>query len=204
MTKKITAYAVGGTAMMFLGFKDTTLDIDIIFENEKDRDILKEAVISLGYQEIDAIKVYGTRTNRPQMFRLDEERFDLFVVSVIDFIFSENMKKRAEQTHQFGDTLVLKIANPHDIILMKCATDRLKDKDDARKIINSTQIDWNILIEEAKKQMELGREKAAFSLGCFLEDLKNDMKVDVPQEILDKLFEIVEKQAKEKQDKTRK
>ncbi len=204
MTKKITAYAVGGTAMMFLGFKDTTLDIDIIFENEKDRDIFKKAIISLGYQEIDVIKVYGTRTNRPQMFRLDDERFDLFVVSVIDFIFSENMKKRAEQTHQFGDMLILKIANPHDIILMKCATDRLKDKDDARKIINATQIDWNILIEEAKKQMELGREKAAFSLGCFLEDLKNDMKVDVPQEVLDKLFEIVEKQAKEKQDKTHK
>lgn len=199
LKKKVTAYAIGGTAMMFLGFKDTTLDIDLVFENEDDRDIFKEAVKSLGYQEMDAIKIYGVKRNQPQMLKLDDERFDLFVVQVIDFIFSDNMRKRAEQIRQFEDNLVLKIADPHDIILMKCATDRVKDKDDARKIINATKIDWNILIEESKHQIELGKERAVFDLGCFLEELKNKMKVNIPQEILDKLFEIVEEQAKKKQ-----
>src|SRR3989344_8231120 len=137
LNKKITVYAIGGTAMMFLGFKDTTLDIDLVFENKKDRDIFKEAVKSLGYLDMDAIKVYGVKRNTPEMVRLGDERFDLFVLEVIDFIFSESMKQRAEQIHQFGDNLILKIANPHDIILMKCATDRIKDKDDTRKIINS-------------------------------------------------------------------
>src|SRR3989344_3460830 len=87
-------------------------------------------------EKITAYAVGGT----PEMFPLDEERFDLFVIEVIDFIFSPTMRKRAEQIHQFGDKLILKIADPHDIILMKCATDRLKDKDDARKIINLTKI----------------------------------------------------------------
>ena len=92
LTKKITVYAIGGTAMMFLGFKDATLDIDLVFENEKDRAIFKEAVKSLGYLEMDAIKIYGTKRNT-EMFKLNDERFDLFVVEVIDFIFSENMRK---------------------------------------------------------------------------------------------------------------
>lgn len=198
LTKKITAYAIGGTAMMFLGFKDATLDIDIVFESEKDRVAFKEAVKSIGYLEMDAIKIYGARRNSPEMLKLNDERFDLFVVEVIDFIFSENMRQRAEQIHQFADNLILKIADPHDIILMKCATDRIKDKDDAMRIINSTKINWGIIIDEAKKQIELGKDMAAFELGCFLEDLKRKMKIGIPQEVLDNLFKIVEKQAKGK------
>ena len=198
LDKKVTVYAIGGTAMMFLGFKDATLDIDLVFENEKDKEIFKKALKSLGYLEMDAMKVYGKKKNQPEMLKLDDERFDLFMVEVISFRFSETMQKRAEQIHQFENNLILKIANPHDIILMKCATDRLKDKDDAMKIINSVKIDWKILIQEAKKQIELGKERAAFDLGYFLEDLKRNFKVNIPQEVLDTLFSIVEKQAKEK------
>ena len=198
LTRKITVYAIGGTAMMFLGFKDATLDIDLVFESEKDREVFKEAIKSLGYLEMDAIKVYGAKRNTPEMFKLNDERFDLFVVEVIDFIFSGDMRKRAEQIHQFEDNLILKIANPHDIILMKCATDRIKDKDDARKIINSIKINWDVIISEAKKQIELGKDRAAFDLGYFLEDLKTKMNLNIPQEVLNKLFEIVEKQVKNK------
>ena len=197
LTKKITVYAIGGTAMMFLGFKDATLDIDLVFENEKDRAIFKEAVKSLGYLEMDAIKIYGTKRNTPEMFKLNDERFDLFVVEVIDFIFSENMRKRAEQIHQFEKNLILKIANPHDLILMKCATDRIKDKDDARKIINSTKIEWDIIIEEAKNQTTLGKERAVFDLTGFLEDLRK-IGVNIPSEIMGRLFELIEKQVKKK------
>src|SRR3989344_7069201 len=201
LSKRVTAYAIGGTAMMFLGIKDSTLDIDLVFENEKDKNAFKEAIKSLGYREIDAIKDYGARRNQPEMLKLNDERFDLFVVNVIDFIFSGNMQKRAESIHQFGERLIIKIADLHDIILMKCATDRLKDKDDARKIINLGKIKWELLVEEAKKQIGLGKDIAAFELGNFLEELKNKMNVEVPQEILDELFEIVKKQAEEKQKK---
>ncbi len=202
LTKKITVYAIGGTAMMFLGFKEATLDIDLVFENEKDRTLFKEAVKSLGYLEMDALKVYGVKRNTPEMLTLNDERFDLFFGEVVDFIFSEEMRQRAEQIHQFGDNLILKIANPHDIILMKCATDRLKDKDDARRIINSIKIDWDIIITEAKNQMELGKERAVFDLTGFLEDLRK-MGVSIPSKIMEKLFELVEKQVKEKKKKSR-
>ena len=198
LKKPITVYAVGGTAMMFLGFKESTLDIDLVFETEKDKDIFKQAVKEIGYQKMNSILVYGTKKNQPEMFTLGDERFDLFVVEVIDFIFSKEMMARTEQTHQFNSNLKLKIANPLDIILMKCATERKKDLDDARRIIKNTRIDWRTLIEEAKNQIKLGKHTAAFELGEFLENLKYKIKVDLPKEVLDELFKIVEKQAEEK------
>jgi len=199
LKKKITAYAIGGTAMMVLGFKDFTLDIDLVFKNKKDKDTFKEAIKSIGYQDINPIQVYGKKKNQPEMLTLGDERFDLFVVRVIYFIFSDTMQKRAKQIHQFDKNLILKIADPHDIILMKCATDRLKDMDDVKNIINNTKIDWSIIVEEAKKQISLGQDGAAFELGCFLEDLKEKMNVNIPKETLDNLFKIVQKQAAEKQ-----
>jgi hypothetical protein len=194
----ITAYAIGGTAMMFMGFKDFTLDIDLVFESEKDREIFSRAVQEIGYQKMDSVLVYGPKQNQPQMFTLGEERLDLFVVHVIDFDFSKTMIERAKQVHQYGNNFILKVADPHDLILMKCATDRKRDLDDAKNIINSIKIDWNILIDEAKMQIKLGKHTAAFNLGEFLEKLKYKMGVNIPKSVIDDLFKVVERQAEAK------
>ena len=198
LKEKVTVYAVGGTAMMFQGLKESTLDIDLVFDSGKDRDAFKEALISLGYKGFDTTIVYGGRVNSPEMLALDDERFDLFVKEVIDFVFSESMKKRAAQTHEFGSNLVLKIADPHDIILMKCATDRQKDLDDARNIINSRKIDWELIIGEAENQMKLGKEKAVFDLGLFVEKLERRFKLAGLREVTDRLWGMVSEEAEEK------
>ncbi len=192
LQRKINVYAIGGTAMMFLGLKEATLDIDLVFENEEDRGDFKETLKSLGYEEMDAVIVYGKKENKPEMLTLGDERFDLFVKEVIDFVFSDGMIKRARQLHQFGNNFMLKIADPQDILLMKCATDRLKDLDDARSIINSTEINWGSVVEEAKNQKKLGKERAIFDLGYFLEKLKNKLKVKIPKEISSKLWNLLD------------
>ncbi len=198
LKKKMTVYAIGGTAMTFLGIKDATLDIDLVFETNEDREVFKDAIKSIGYQPTDPIVVYGVKRDLPEMLALGESRFDLFVVSVIDFIFSEKMRERAAQIHQYDENLILKIADLHDIILMKCATERLKDKDDARKIIDSMKINWALIIEEAKNQTKLGKPKAVFELGCFLEDLKKSTNVNIPKPVLDELWKLLKKQTKER------
>lgn len=198
LSKKITVYAIGGTAMMFLGLKDATLDIDLVFENKDDKKYFKEAIKSLGYKGVDSIMVYGGRVNKPEMLTLGDERFDLFIEEVIDFIFSQNMMERANQTHQFGDKLILKVANPHDIILMKCATDRLKDIDDARNIINRMDVDWNLILEEAKNQYKLGKKRAIFDLGDFLERLEEKFKIKAPKHITDELWDLLRKETKKR------
>lgn len=204
LKKKVTAYAIGGTAMMFHGFKESTLDVDLVFLHGKDRELFAAALLSLGYQKMDALQVYGKKRNTPEMFALDEVRFDLFVVQVVDFGFSTTMQQRATQIREFGETLILKVAHPYDLIIMKCATDRIKDKDDGRKIIESWEVQWKVLLEEIQIQIALGKERAAFELGCFLEDLKYRMKVkEIPKEVLDELFEKVKKQVEEKQKRSK-
>ncbi len=204
LTRPLTVYAIGGTAVMFHGIKDATLDIDLVFENAEDRETFKKAIVAIGYRHMNSTQVYGGKKDPPQMFTLGDERFDLFVNDVIDFTFSKAMQKRAQTIHQFGDNFMLKIADPHDLILMKCATDRLKDKDDGRKIIESKPIQWNILVEEAKNQVALGRDRALFDLGDFLEHLKKEMNVSVPQNILGMLFKLVQQQIAQRQTENKK
>ncbi len=202
LKKKMRVYAVGGTAMMLSGFKDATKDIDLVFENEGDRTDFKNAAEELGYKKTDTCLVYGTRDNQPIMLTLGDERFDLFVNTVVDFIFSDDMRKRAtERIYQYGNNLILNIANPTDIILMKCATDRSKDEDDCIKIIQVTNVDWEMIINEAQLQLKLGCERAILDLGDFLEKLKKVLKEKIPQEVLDKLYDMLSKQIKDKSKK---
>lgn len=195
LKKKLIVYAVGGTAMMFHSLKESTLDVDLVFENEKDRQNFRKASEALGYKEFNAFTVYGEKNNAPEMLTLGKERLDLFLDRVIKFVFSENMKQRAKQTHQF-ENLIIKISNPHDLILMKCATDRVKDKDDVMSILQNVRITFDLVIDEAQHQIELGNKTASFELGCFLEEIHRINNKLVPIEVLEKLFELVKEQAK--------
>ncbi len=202
LKERIVVFAIGGTAMMFHGIKNSTQDIDLVFMNDSERKKFIESAQKLGWTYIDARVIYGERRNIPIMLRLIDERLDLFLEEVIDFIFSDSMKKRAKVRKQFEENLIMCISDPHDIILMKCATDRLKDIDDAKTILQTARIDWNVVIKEAQTQISLGKEKAILELGNFLEKLQK-AKVQVPNEFIDKLWRLFEKQVKEKRKKSK-
>jgi len=202
LPKEIIVYAIGGTAMMFLGLKDATRDIDLVFTDKKERVEFKNVALSLGYKETDATEVYGVRQNTPEIINLGDSRLDLFYLEVIDFTFSKNMQERATQIHQFGKNLKLKIADKHDIIIMKCATRRMKDEDDIVNIVkNNSPIDWDMIIEEIKFQVGLGKETAFFNMGSVVEKLIYTHKLNVPKSIHDKFFSLLEEQIKRKKDK---
>jgi len=202
LKERIIVYAVGGTAMMFHGIKDTTKDIDLVFNDDKDRAYFEEAAISLGYKKFDSVIVYGAeKENQPIILsrgKVNSERIDLFSYNVISFFFSENMKRRAENTVEFGEKLILKIADIHDLILMKCATDRIKDAEDVKTIVETQQIIWRTTVEEAKHQMTIGKDHAIFELGNFLEKLKRELKLNIPKEILDELYDLLIEETEEK------
>lgn len=197
LNKKITVYCVGGTAMMFLGLKEATLDIDLVFNNEYDKKVFIKSAKEFGYKDIDPVKVYGAKNNCPEMLTLGDERFDLFVNEVIDFIFSEDMKKRAERELDFEGRLILKVANHNDIIIMKCATDRVKDKEDVKRIIETKEIDWNIILKEIKNQFKLGKRTSYMDLGSFLEDLKK-IGANIPDKMLDDIWKLLNEQIRKK------
>ena len=162
--------------MMFLGLKESTLDVIWSSARTQKAKTTYECSTSDGIPKNGCRQNIWQQENKPDMLTRGDERLDLFVRDVIDFTFSKNMQQRAADTHQFGDKLTLKIANIQDLILMKCATSRLKDKDDVRSIILSRNIDWNIIIKEAQNQVILGRPEAIFNLGEFLEALQQDLK----------------------------
>jgi len=196
--KQMMIYAIGGTAMMFYGLKETTKDIDLIFLNQKERDEFMNAAKQIGWNYLNPELVYGDRENKPIMLKFGESRLDLFVKEVISFTFSEEMQKRAITIRQFEKNLIVKIADIHDIILMKCAADRIRDVDDVKTIVENKEIDFDILIREAKNQLALGKERTIMELGYFLEKLKK-LGTAIPDKILDELWEIMKKQIKDKQ-----
>lgn len=198
LSKKITAYAIGGTAMIFLGLKRSTLDVDIVFANKEDRKTFKEAVLSLGYLESDVRIVYEKRENAPEMVNVAEGRIDLFLLKILTSTYSEEMQKRAVQIHEFAKNLIIKVSDIHDIIIMKAVASREKDEIDILEIIKNSKINWEIIIKEAEAQVELGNTRAVMDLGYVLERIKNKAGAEVPQEVLDTLWKMLKKQIEKK------
>ena len=112
--------------------------------------------------------------------------------------FSEGMQKRATQIHEFATNLIIKVAAPSDILIMKSVTSREKDLEDIIAIANKSQIDWNIVVEESKEQVRLGNETAIMNLGEKIEKLTNRKAIIVPKEISNKIWKLFTKQVKDK------
>ncbi|MEK6873274.1 MAG: DUF6036 family nucleotidyltransferase [Nanoarchaeota archaeon] len=201
LEKKIVVYAIGGTAMMLRGIKDSTLDIDLVFDKKDDRDKFIFALKQLGAKDFDVTIVYGLKNNIPIMLKLGDARFDLFMNKIITSTFSDKMKERANQNHEFGKNLIIKAANSHDIIIMKCVTSRTKDLEDISVIMQNNDINWDIITDEAQQQVNLGNENAIVSIGEKLEKLNNKKIIEVPKQILDKLWVMLKEQSKKKSKK---
>jgi hypothetical protein len=197
LKKKITCYAIGGTAMMFLELKQATKDIDLVFDNVKDREYFIEALISLGYSKIESRILYGKKPNQPELMVLDDDRIDLFLTEVISFIFSEESKKRIKTIREFAPNLIIKVADASDIFLMKSATEREKDIDDAKAIIDDKKINWDIILKEVKNQIQLGKLRAGLDLGVFLENLEAK-GIEIPKKIKDDIWDMVKVVAESK------
>ena len=202
LSKKLFVYSIGGTAMMLRGLKDETLDIDLVFDKERDRKLFIEILEEKGFKKDDkrVIETYGLKKNTPAMLRLESSAFvfDLFLNKIISSVFSEGMKKRATQIHEFGDNLVIKVADPNDILIMKSVTGREKDNDDIIAIINDNKLKWEIILEEAKEQVKLGNEHMIMGLGEKLEKLNNEKAISVPKPITDKIWKLFTKQIRKK------
>lgn len=198
--RKMEVFAIGGTGMMLQGLKEQTIDVDLVFFNDKDRKLFKDVALSLGYKETDPRILYGHKPHTPTMFTVENARFDLFLLDVLGVKFSDQMIKRANQIHEFSQNFIVKPANIHDIIIMKSATGRAKDENDLVFLLKNKDLKWQILIDEAKNQVALGNEKAVLELRQLLERLSNKGRAFVPKEVLDALWNLMKEQIDEKKE----
>lgn len=192
LKKRVEAYLIGGSAMMYHGAKNSTRDIDIVFINEKDRTVVEDILRDLEFKPRSTKLLYAAKKNVPILLQRDEIRLNLFCKIIICFELSESIIDRVKAVYEF-DNLIIKVVAPEDIILLKCATERAGDRLDAAELIRKYNINWNIIVEEAEKQSQPGKGIFSVFLYDFLMELKEDLNVEVPKEILNKLMSIGER-----------
>ncbi len=193
LTKDISCYAFGGNAMMYYGYKNATKDIDIIFEDEDSKDEFIRAIRLLGYEKKSLLKIYSPELikeqNKPVMFSKGDERFDIFLKQVFQTKLSDDMKKRVYGRFDFvmkDNTLTVFVLGKQDIILMKSITQRERDFDDVRMIIEKErEIDWQAITDEAIWQAEHGDKWVILDLEETMQKLKEYTLIK--KEFFDKL-----------------
>jgi hypothetical protein len=193
--KKIEAYIIGGSAMLYYNAKEATKDIDLVVTSKEDFDELERAMKSIGFSIKEPFlnkKYEGIKVNKPIFFVLGDRRVDMFLNEIICFKLSETMKARATELHEYAN-LTAKIISPEDIILLKCATERQGDRQDAKELISRYNIKWDLILKEAEQQSEAGKDLFVVYLYDFLEELKDDLKADISKEVLRNVRKTAEK-----------
>ena len=194
LKENVECYAIGGTAMLFLGLKDSTKDVDLVFEKKEERNLIKKVLEKIGLKEDRDIEIYRhseTIKESPILLEGHEFRFDLFLKDIISFKLSPGIKERVKERHEF-DNFKIMVVSPEDILLLKSATDRRGDVLDAKKIIETFNIDWNIVIKECEWQTEHGRKIFSLFLFDFLEELE-EIGADVPKNVKRRVRDIGER-----------
>jgi|SRR3989344_511922 len=196
LKEKINCYVIGGSAMLFYGAKVDTKDVDLVFLKKRDLEKVKEILEKISFKDkVELVKIfrrYEDGKNRPiMMVGSNGERIDLFFKEIITFEMSNTIVDRVKEIHEFSN-LIINVVSPEDIILLKCATEREKDRFDALSLIEKFKIDWDVIIEEAINQTKLESNLFPVFLFDFLYELKENFKADIPKEILDKIRSIGE------------
>ena len=199
LKKKVECIAIGGSAMMFYHAKNSTKDVDLVFLKKEDLEAVKEILFKSGFSERKNIKRIFREdedTSKPVMMEGKETRFDLFLNEVIGFKIHQTTIERLREVHEFGN-FVVKTASPDDILMMKGCTERERDRDDAAELIKRFNIKWQVIINEASSQKKIGLAAFPLLLYDFLNELRENYKIDVPKEITKELLVMAEKEFKE-------
>jgi hypothetical protein len=148
-------FLLGGGAMCFRNQKNATKDLDLVFKNADDFKAFAEAINAIGFSEPKAIEsIYKEMKPAGIWENKDNFRLDLFVKKVCGALeLSEKMTARAELLANYGN-LAVKIVSNEDVILFKGITERLDDTNDIAAIIRTSDVDWEIILQECIAQSQ--------------------------------------------------
>ncbi|MFH1409554.1 MAG: DUF6036 family nucleotidyltransferase [Nanoarchaeota archaeon] len=156
LTTDVECICIGGTAMMFMGSKNLTKDIDLVFPTVASRAAFIDAIEALGYKQRSMRGVYHDKQlvmkGKPMMYSRGEERFDLFVKTVLGMpVSKDNIRQRQDFIGK--KELIVLVPSEEQILLMKSVTNREKDFEDMESLVkNKPLFDWDYVIDKAIKQ----------------------------------------------------
>jgi hypothetical protein len=147
---------IGGGAMMYLGSKRYTKDLDLVVRSEGEYDAIHEALVELGF-DVSKPTDGMTRADLSDTLKKGEYRIDLFSRRVCGKLqLSDTMMARAVERIE-TENVCLYSCSAEDVFLLKSVTEREGDADDCdRLLLNSPRFDWDALIEEIRIQMGFG------------------------------------------------
>ncbi len=183
-------FAFGDTAMMFYGYKDTTKDIDLLFDKKEDYDEFIRILLKLGYKRTNPMGLYPkNRENKPVMYTKGDERFDLFYGCIFRTKFIEDLKKDFFSREDFvgnKGTFYLNVVRKEVIVLLKALTNREKDFADVLKILENDDVDWDFIVNTAVKLKQQGDDWILIDLEEFMTKLKS--KFFIKKKYFDMLY----------------
>ncbi|KXA90679.1 hypothetical protein AKJ36_00315 [candidate division MSBL1 archaeon SCGC-AAA259I07] len=181
LKNKVDAYLLGGVNLILRGLKDTTKDIDVVLENQKGFRDLVQALNGDNYEEKHEIEQSYKRLEPSAILeKQGSPRWDIFVEVVANCLhLSEEMKSRSEK-HTEKNNLRLYLLSPTDIFLFKSVTDREGDLEDAALLARQEEIDWDILLDEIKRQDRLTGRYPSFATLDIIDILKERHNIDPP------------------------
>jgi len=153
-----TVYMIGGGALMKRNMKAQTKDIDIVVDSKEEFFIMQNALCSAGFKATLPTEEYNRLTISQIMIR-GEFRVDLFCKMVCGcFSLSDGMKERSVRDDILLKNTDLFVCSPEDIFLFKTMTERGGDYDDCANIIRKKDdIEWQVILNEARKQSKIGQ-----------------------------------------------
>ncbi len=148
----VTAYLIGGCAMILYNAKVATKDIDIVLMSDEDAEAVASALSGVGFAQAapddDIYRRLGTTT----MMHDDKgTRFDIFVRTVCRKLrITDGMVSRSTRHAVYG-RLTLNLVSPEDIFLFKSVTERAGDLDDMA-LLAERGLDWDVILSECANQ----------------------------------------------------
>ena len=183
-------YMIGGGAMMYLGRKFYTKDVDLVVRTRREYDDVFGALIRLGFRSVRPGNGYG-RMNLSSILEDDEgRRVDLFESRVCDKLrFSEGMAARSVRRFSAGG-VSLSTCAPEDILIFKTVTERPGDAADCESILRGTRIRWDLIMDEIRDQIRDGEEVWITWIADGMYVLAEKSGYDIP--ILDELISMAD------------
>ena len=176
----VDMYMIGGGAMMFLGSKAATKDIDLVVLGPEAYGAVRESLIGLGFESIRPGAGYSRMNLSDMLERADGFRIDLFDTRVCSKLrLSEGMASRATLRHISG-RLRLFSCSGSDILVFKSITERDGDIDDCSRLIELNHVDWDVVLTEIVGQMEEGEDVWITWIDDRLHVLSESMGVRIP------------------------
>ena len=152
----VDIYMIGGGAMMFLGSKGYTKDLDLVVSGDREYHMIIKALSEMGFISDRPTKGMDNVNLSDTLVR-GAYRIDLFDRTVCGCLrLSDSMKERSTKRYE-SEKVSLLSCSPEDIFILKSVTEREGDLSDCNNLIRvAERFDWPSFLKELELQMGFG------------------------------------------------